>query len=86
MTQLDRATSLPGYFKSPWPVECGGNRRQKAAVGGLWVNEGKAHVTTRRDDRWHVMAIRRGPGESLLEAPLQHGQAQNLMAGYKGWI
>ena len=66
MTQLDRATSLPGYFKSPWPVECGGNRRQKAAIGGLWVNEGKAHVTTRRDDRWHVMAIRRGPGEIFI--------------------
>ena len=34
MTFKDRDKFLPGYFKSEWPVECGGNRRQKAANGG----------------------------------------------------
>jgi hypothetical protein len=63
MTALDRARPLAGYYHSPWPVECGGNRRQKAATGGLFAQAGSATVTTRRDDRWHVMAIRRAPGE-----------------------
>lgn len=63
MTPLDRAGPLSGYFPSPWPVECGGNRRQKAAMGGLRARTGRAEVTTRGDDRWHVMAIRRAPGE-----------------------
>lgn len=66
MTALDRSTALPGYYESPWPVECGGNRRQKASVGGLYARGGTAAVTTRRDDRWHVMAIRRAAGEVYL--------------------
>ena len=32
---IDRKIDLPGYFKSPWPVECGGNRRQKSVNGSL---------------------------------------------------
>lgn len=63
MTALDRKAPLPGYFDSPWPVECGGNRRQKAASGGLFAKGSTPAVTTRLDDLWHVMAIRRGPGE-----------------------
>lgn len=63
MTQRDREQFLSGYFKSEWPVECGGNRRQKAANGGLWANDGIAKVTTRIDDRWNVMAIRRDKNE-----------------------
>ena len=35
MTNSDRKEKLPGYFDSAWPVECGGNRRQKAAIGKL---------------------------------------------------
>jgi hypothetical protein len=31
-TPLDRADPCPGYWPSGWPVECGGNRRQKARV------------------------------------------------------
>lgn len=33
--KLDREEEHPGYWPSPWPVECGGNRRQKAAKGRL---------------------------------------------------
>ena len=44
-------------------MECGGNRRQKAAAGGLNARGSEARVICRNDDRWHVMAIRRGPGE-----------------------
>ncbi len=62
-TQLDRAAPLPGYFQSPWPVECGGNRRQKAATGGLRARGATAHVTTSVNGRWNVMMIRRGDGE-----------------------
>ena len=58
-----RAGPEPGYYPSPWPVECGGNRRRKAAAGGLYARGATAEVTTRRDDRWHVMTIRRAPGE-----------------------
>ena len=35
MTNSDRKEKLPGYFDSAWPVECGGNRRQQAAIGKL---------------------------------------------------
>lgn len=63
MTGQDRAGPLPGYYPSPWPVECGGNRRQKAAIGGLNARGSEARVICRNDNRWHVMAIRRGPGE-----------------------
>ena len=65
-TALDRAGPLPGYFPSPWPVECGGNRRQKAAAGGVRARGAAAHVTTRTDDRWNVMFVRRGAGELYL--------------------
>ena len=63
MTFKDRDQFLPGYFKSEWPVECGGNRRQKAANGGLWAHKGTAKITTHIDDRWNVMAIRRDKNE-----------------------
>ena len=63
MTQQDRKNFLPGYFDSPWPVECGGNRRQKAANGGLYARDGVATSTIQRNDRWNVMAIRRAVGE-----------------------
>ena len=85
MTVLDRAGPLPGYFASPWPVECGGNRRQKAAAGGLDARVGSAKVTTRTDDRWHVMAIRRAAGEVYVggtmpawSGPEPHGWLQKL--------
>ena len=40
-------------------MECGGNRRQKAATGRLDASLGTPTATTRRDNKWHVMAVRR---------------------------
>jgi len=65
-TALDRAGRLPGYYPSTWPVECGGNRRQKAAVRGLNARGATADVTTSINGRWNVMMIRRGDDELYL--------------------
>ncbi|MEO1059846.1 MAG: hypothetical protein AAFZ07_00405 [Actinomycetota bacterium] len=64
--RIDRAAPLPGYFPSPWPVECGGNRRQKAVNGALGAAEGDPTVVTVHNGRWNVMMVRRGPGELYL--------------------
>ncbi|MFL2936258.1 MAG: hypothetical protein ACJZ7Z_05955 [Myxococcota bacterium] len=66
MTALDRETPHPGYWPSPWPVECGGNRRQKSRHGRLDAASGTAHVTCVRNGRWNVMAIEREPGQWYL--------------------
>lgn len=66
MTSTDRVGQHPGYWPSTWPVECGGNRRQKAAVGRLDAAAGSASVVTRTDKKWHVMAIERDPGQWYL--------------------
>ncbi len=63
MTTLDRETKNPGYWPSAWPVECGGNRRQKASPGRLDAAGGTARVIESRNDRWNVMVIERDPGE-----------------------
>ena len=62
----DREMRHPGYWPSPWPVECGGNRRQKASVGALNAEAGAAQVVHRRNDRWNVMVVGRAPGEWYL--------------------
>ena len=66
MTGVDRAAQHPGYWPSAWPVECGGNRRQKAATGRLDASGGAASVTTRRNGRWNVMTVEREPGQWYL--------------------
>lgn len=65
-TRLDRAEHHPGYWPSTWPVECGGNRRQKAATGSLNAADGTARTVTRRNERWNVMVVRRDPGQWYL--------------------
>ena len=85
MTDQDRAGPLPGYYPSPWPVECGGNRRQKAVAGGLNARGNKARAICRYDDRWHVMAIRRGRARSMSAARCLPGTGQSLMVGCKSW-
>ncbi len=66
MTGIDRQAPLPGYYPSPWPVECGGNRRQKAAAGGLHARGATSRITTVRNGRWNVMMIRRAAGQLYL--------------------
>ena len=70
MTALDRSECRPGgrdgYWPSAWPTECGGNRRQKAAVGRLEASEGTASVVTRRNGRWNVMFVEREPDQWYL--------------------
>ena len=66
MTPLDRNAPLPGYYNSHWPVECGGNRRQKAARGGLDARAGPPRVTTQTNGRGTVMMIWRDSGELYL--------------------
>lgn len=65
-TPLDRNDTGGGYWNSPWPVECGGNRRQKAKCGRLDAADSSAEVTLIRNDRWNVMAVRRDPSEWYL--------------------
>jgi hypothetical protein len=84
-TALDRAERHPGYWPSAWPVECGGNRRQKAAVGRLDAAHGTARVVTRHDDKWHVMVIERDPGQWYLggtmpafSGPPPHGWVERI--------
>ena len=60
---LDRLEPGTGYWPSSWPVECGGNRRQKSAPGRLDAGDATATVTHRRTARWDVMVVNREPGE-----------------------
>lgn len=85
MTAVDRDQRHPGYWASPWPVECGGNRRQKASHGRLGAAGGTAAVTTRRDDRWHVMVVQREPDQLYLggtmpafSGPPPHGWVERI--------
>lgn len=82
MTLLDRQNPHPGYWPSSWPVECGGNRRQKAAEGRLDAAAGTAAVTSRHDDKWHVMAIERDLGQWFV------GGTMPLFVGPEpyGWV
>ena len=66
MTSTDRTTPAAGYWDSAWPVECGGNRRQKARNGSLDVRDADGTVTSVRNDRWNVMTVCRDPGEWYL--------------------
>ena len=70
MTGLDRLEGRPGardgYWPSAWPAECGGNRRQKAAIGRLDAAAGTASVASRRNGRWNVMFVEREPDQWYL--------------------
>ena len=54
---------MNGYFNSHWPVECGGNRRQKIFHGSLNVANKTHHLTTKTNNRWNVMLIFRDENE-----------------------
>ena len=66
MTNSDRKEKLPGYFDSAWPVECGGNRRQKAATGKLSSKNSKTEMISTVSDKWNVMVIQREKNEFFL--------------------
>ena len=70
MTGLDRFEGRPGardgYWPSAWPAECGGNRRQKAAIGRLDAAAGTGSVASRRNGRWNVMFVEREPDQWYL--------------------
>jgi hypothetical protein len=55
-----------GYFNSHWPVECGGNRRQKIFNGSLNIKEKSHHLITKVNNRWNVMFISRDDNELYL--------------------
>ena len=57
---IDRNENLPGYFSSSWPVECGGNRRQKSYQGSLNAKGSSPKVQTLSSDKWNVMVIDAG--------------------------
>ena len=63
---IDRNENLPGYFNSSWPVECGGNRRQKSYQGSLNVKGALPKVQTLSSDKWNVMVIKRDKDEYYL--------------------
>ena len=66
MTKLDRDGTPLGYYRSHWPVECGGNRRQKAVSGGLYAKGASPFIKTQINGRWNVMMIWRDVGELFL--------------------
>ena len=66
MTNSDRKEKLPGYFDSAWPVECGGNRRQQAAIGKLSSKNSKTEMISTVSDKWNVMVIQREKNEFFL--------------------
>ena len=66
MAILDREQKLPGYFDSAWPVECGGNRRQKAAKGKLLSKNSQPEVISIASNKWNVMVIQREKNEFFL--------------------
>lgn len=85
MTESDRSSFHPGYWPSAWPVECGGNRRQKARSGRLDAASGRAEVVFRNTGRWDVMVIERGPGEwyaggtmAAFTGPPPHGWLERI--------
>ncbi|MEY2420978.1 MAG: hypothetical protein QOI95_1045 [Acidimicrobiaceae bacterium] len=78
LAALDRDASLRGYWPgSAWPVECGGNRRQKLARSpglGLKPND-RLTSTSRTNGRWNVMFVQRDPGELYLYSTDMMGTA-----------
>ena len=77
----DREERHPGYWPSAWPVECGGNRRQKSAAGRLDADD-PPRVTTRSNGLWNVMFVQREPDEWFLQGttPILHRSSAH------GWV
>ncbi len=63
-------------------MECGGNRRQKAAPGRLDAAGARPAVVTRHNGRWNVMLVQREPGELFLHGTLPAFQGPEPF----GWV
>ncbi len=86
-TARDRKEAGRGYWPSAWPVECGGNRRQKAASGRLDAANGTARTVSVTSDRWNVMVVERDPGQwyvggtmAAFSGPPPHGWVHRIDA------
>lgn len=85
MTELDRSSTMPGYYPSAWPCECGGPRRQKTAAGpglNLQPSDQLKSTTRKIEGRWPVMFVQRDAGELYLQGgalPFQHEESY-------GWL
>ena len=93
MTTLDYRTTLPGYYPSAWPVECGGPRRQKLArSAGLRLQDGERLTSTTRDmGGWAVMLVQRAPGELFVQggaglAPGEFPPHRRPDSNNHGWL
>ena len=77
--------NLNGYYKnSPWPVECGGNKRQKIVSNGvLNSKDKKPKVITKINNRWNVMFVHRNQGELFLGGTMPSFIGPNLLDGSK---
>ncbi len=86
LTDLDHIRRAPGYFDSPWPVECGGSRRQKiSSTPGPNIQPNERLSSTTRDiGGWAVMFVRRGPGELYLTCGA--GRANGARGNSAGWV
>ncbi|HIG02253.1 MAG TPA: hypothetical protein EYQ66_13260 [Myxococcales bacterium] len=83
MTDSDRQKPQPGYWPSAWPVECGGNRRQKARAGRLDATSGDAEVVFRNTGRWNIMAIERDPGQWFVGGTMAASASTSTTAEWK---
>lgn len=79
---LDCRQKSPGYWDSPWPVECGGPRRQKlVGTPGLALRPGeKLASTTRPSGGWPLMFIQREPGQLYLQCCTRAARAASCEA------
>ena len=80
--KLDRDEKHAGYWPSAWPVECGGNRRQKSASGRLDARLRTPQVIQRSNGRWNVMVVEREPQELFLQGTMAAFQGPEPF----GWV
>ena len=72
-----------GYWRSAWPMECGGNHRPKTVPtpGPSLGLTDHLLATTRHTGRWPVMFVQRDPGELYL-----YGTTGGAEPNVAGWV
>jgi hypothetical protein len=94
MSDLNDLDERPlGYYRSAWPCECGGPRRQKVVyTPGPGLSRGEGLSSTVRDTGgWPVMFVQREPGELYLQggarlAPGEFPPALRSQGDSSGWL